>query len=668
MPILAGDIKLVASQVMGDAPEGGGAPTAHAIADGASNALFPDISELDRAGGRVNLRKAFVAVQTDDTDRYLGANLIVAEPPADPRVSIALFTTGDTFDQRAAAQSRIEAYLAQGPAFAGYLFGNHLAGQMTVTLLARPEIALPVVGQTLVLRKLEGQPGEAEQFVRVTSVGSRERTFEDASGPFTRREITLDISDQLRVDFPGHAAIRFDAAIDFTGKTKTYETIVADAARYAGVVALTQAAPLGAFNVQAAGIFTQLVPSAQVETPIADARANQQAAALVAAGPPIARAITLAFTTSQALHLGGSILPGSLAIERDGLRLVDRGARLVNEATAAEVGAVDYANGTVALATNVFGPMGDTHAVTFTPAGAPMVVSDSLGIAVTAETQRLTYVATLAPAPARASLSVNYRAGGRWYVLTEDGSGAIRGADSAFGVGMLNYQTGTVTLTLGALPDVGTKVILAWSPQQYIPPTPPAALGGVGASIPAGTAAARLATGYSIAPGTLTVSWNDGAARSATDAGGTGTLSGDAAGHVDYLTGVVLLAPAALPPVGALVTVAFTRAARPQASHAVATLTDAGATWTATIPAPVHAGSVHLTVHAQHPQVEFPGVERVAALRLAITDNGAGALLAMGAQVGSIDYASGAITLSKQTTIRTRQPVYETFNLYQVAR
>jgi len=68
MPILNGDIKLVASQVMNDVAEGGGAPTSIVITDGASNAIFPDISELDRAGGRVNLRKLHVTVQTDDTD------------------------------------------------------------------------------------------------------------------------------------------------------------------------------------------------------------------------------------------------------------------------------------------------------------------------------------------------------------------------------------------------------------------------------------------------------------------------------------------------------------------------------------------------------------------------------------------------------------------------
>lgn len=64
MPIQSGDVKLLKSAVMADVPEGGGAPTGNTIADGVSNAIFPDISELDRAGGRVNLRKSFVSVQT----------------------------------------------------------------------------------------------------------------------------------------------------------------------------------------------------------------------------------------------------------------------------------------------------------------------------------------------------------------------------------------------------------------------------------------------------------------------------------------------------------------------------------------------------------------------------------------------------------------------------
>ncbi len=57
MAIHSGDVKLLKSAVMADVPEGGGAPTGITIADGVSNAIFPDISELDRAGGRAPDRR-----------------------------------------------------------------------------------------------------------------------------------------------------------------------------------------------------------------------------------------------------------------------------------------------------------------------------------------------------------------------------------------------------------------------------------------------------------------------------------------------------------------------------------------------------------------------------------------------------------------------------------
>ena len=151
MPILTGDIKLVASQVMDDVPEGGGAPTATVITDGTSNAIFPDISELDRAGGRVNLRKLHVSVQTMDTDTYMGSNIIVSEPPADPNVSVTLFSTRDTFDRRDAASARVESYLTKGPMWGGMLLENHIAGQRAVQILQSVDAELPRIGQTMVL-------------------------------------------------------------------------------------------------------------------------------------------------------------------------------------------------------------------------------------------------------------------------------------------------------------------------------------------------------------------------------------------------------------------------------------------------------------------------------------------------------------------------------------
>ena len=86
MPIKQGDIQLLASRVMDDVPEGGGGPSANIIESGAENAIVPDISEMDRATGRANLRQLHVTVRTDDRDTYQGSNVIVAKPPEDPNV------------------------------------------------------------------------------------------------------------------------------------------------------------------------------------------------------------------------------------------------------------------------------------------------------------------------------------------------------------------------------------------------------------------------------------------------------------------------------------------------------------------------------------------------------------------------------------------------------
>lgn len=231
MPIQSGDVKLLKSAVMADVPEGGGAPTGLVIADGVSNAIFPDISELDRAGGRVNLRKSFVQVATDDTDTYFGANVIVAEPPQDERVSVTLFSTRKTFDTREQAQTRIEAYLNKGPEWAGYLFENHIAGQRVIQLFQRLSDAVPNVGQTLVLIENEGLPTQKEQYIRATAVSVVERSFTyNTDQDYKAAVVTVAISDALRFDFTGSPASRtFTRA---TNSTKTRDTVVADAGTY----------------------------------------------------------------------------------------------------------------------------------------------------------------------------------------------------------------------------------------------------------------------------------------------------------------------------------------------------------------------------------------------------------------------------------------------------
>ena len=89
-PILTGDIKILASKVMDDVPNGGGGPTSNVIPDGASNAIFGDVTERQRAGGGVSIRQLHLAVQTGDTDAYMDPSIIVSQMPNDANVSITL--------------------------------------------------------------------------------------------------------------------------------------------------------------------------------------------------------------------------------------------------------------------------------------------------------------------------------------------------------------------------------------------------------------------------------------------------------------------------------------------------------------------------------------------------------------------------------------------------
>lgn len=687
MPILTGDIKLVASQVMDDVPEGGGAPTSVVVADGVSNAIFPDISELDRAGGRVNLRKLHVSVQTDDRDTYLGSNIIVAEPPADPNVSVTLFTTESTFDRRTNASSRIESYLTSGPTWPGVLYENHIMGQRSIQILQEVQTELPNIGRTLVLVQNEGAGNAFEQYVRATTVESVTRIFYDATNgaQFEKAVVTVGVSDALRYDFMGSPATK--NLERFPGAARVRDTTVADAGVYAGVVPLAQTADIGDFTLNASSVYTQLVPSAQTESPILDIRTNGMSAALVATGGPLVQSISMGFTTTANMHVGGPILPGTLSIERSGVTATDKGGLLISAAT--EVGQVDYDNGIVSLSTNVWGTGAGTHTVTFTPAAVPDLVSDQRAIRVTAESRSLNYVLTLNPALPR-TMTVSYLAQGRWYVLRDAGAGILEGISSAYGIGTINYTTGSVQVTLGALPDVGSSIVI----QSY------SALATVQASNTMLSAGSKLfvpinsdglvseARGSkAFERGQITVSWSDGTAKTAQD-NGQGQLTGDGTGTIDYANGVVRLSPNTLPPPGTVFTIGSTPAVNNMNLTQLALYNANPPTYTSTPGSPGHTipatvsrqlvtpgtstprypapGTISQTVTRQvnyyigNASGTFAATFVNRAVTLTLQDDGMGGLFAMldgiKTAMGSVDYATGLVNMAYELPLPDADP------------
>lgn len=534
--ILAGDIKLVASHVMDDVPEGGGAPTSFVVRDGVSNAIFPDVSELDRAGGRVSLRKLHVSVQSDDTDTFMGCNVVVAEPPVDPNVSITLFTTGSTFDRRDAASNRVEAYLNKGPVWGGALLENHIAGQRAIQLIQAPDNIVPNVGHTLCLVQFEGSASEFSQYVRTTDVSYVVRFYPDSNGnPKPMWVVTCQISDALRYDFVGVPGGIGAAAT--SNSCLVRDTVVADAGSYVGVVPLASPASIGDFGVRGASVYTQLVPSAQIESPMLDVRSNGHVQGLASSGGVVSRSVTCVFSPSQNLFLGSSVLPGSLSIVRDGISLRDSAGALLHGSTV--VGSVDYASGWASLATALWGSSG-AFALSLRPASVLDGAVESDAVYVSAESRSLSYVRVLGARPLPRSLVVSFLSNGRWFALVDGGDGVLKGADSSSGVGTVNYESGAVSVTLGALPDVGGVVLFQFASDQWSRVSPNAA------SVEP-KAAFVLNLARAVALNGLSVSWSLNSQMKLAYDDGLGGLLGDATGSVDYSSGRVRLCPNVLP-------------------------------------------------------------------------------------------------------------------------
>jgi hypothetical protein len=658
MPILSGDIQLLAAERLLDTPDGGGRMTGRVIADGQSNNLFPDISELDRTYGRVSLRKCYPAVLTDSTDSYYGAHAIVADAPDDPRVAVTLFTTRSWTDRREAARDRIERYLARGPRWPGQILERQLAGQRAIVLLLKVGDALPRVGQALVLTQDEGKPTEREQYVRVTRVSTVEREFvvTDGGGVVRFRGVvaTCEISDPLRYDFEGPApSIRDDVA----AKAVARDTVVANAAVYYGIQPLAAPARLGDVRVQVESVFGQLVPSAQSETPLVDLTAAGQLVPLVEATGSAAT-----FTTSAtigpnlSLHLGNACVPGTLRIVVGGTEITDLGGQLLVAGT--PIGAIDYARGVLTFAAT--SPVyGGTKTASFRPAAAPLRVADTAAIAVTPENRGYAWTITLVPPPRPGALLVSYMAQGKWYDLRDSGGGALKGADSAFGAGTVDYASGSVVLTTGALPDAGSEILFAWgTAASYFDRT----------TAPVPAPSVRYTTqNPGIAPGTLVIAWTDGtAAREARD-DGRGALTGDATGTVRYAQGEIAFTPARLPAGGATYEFRY--------QH--------GPPQTAEFPHPLRSGDGTITVNLPHTDLrpgsielewnllvqdydaisttpaELQIIRPVDPLKIARDVPGTGSTGTFGQGVtGTVDYAAGSITFRPDVTVSIPIPRY----------
>ena len=539
MPIQEGNIVFVKSQVMDDVDEGGGAATGTIITDGQMNNVFEDIYDLDRAYGRFKMRKLFLAVRQLGTDLYGGAKTIISSLPTDLALGYTLFTTNSPFDTRSDAADRVGAYLYKGPMWVGALNENHINGMRAISVIQRVNSELPGIGKTLCLTQNEGLSNETEQYVRVIKVEVVETTFTDDKGDYTRWIVTLSLSDALRYDFAGQTVNRYDI-YNYTGKARLRNTSVADATRFYGSARLAAPAVIGDLKIRAASMYAALVPSAQTETPLV----NQPMSPLIT--PMLAsRDTALTYSVAGAIIAPGGrfvldtgALPGSISVTLGSVIITDdRVGNALHGTTV--VGIWTYSSGECNF--NSAAPVASgTASVSYTPAAPVAQQAHTLALPVTAENRRLNWIETLVPVPAPGTYSLAYMTNGNWYVLSDNGAGIISGSDPSFGAGTLSYVTGSAPVTLGALPDVGSQIMMTWA-------SPVHTAIRVGNAALDTTLTARHSLGEAFQPGSLTISFLVGGVPKTATVATSGIISGDCGGYASATVGDLRL-EFAIPP------------------------------------------------------------------------------------------------------------------------
>jgi hypothetical protein len=646
MTIIATDVKFKQSERMTDNSDGGGLMTANPVVDNQVGNVFGKITRVDRVGGNVSLMKIYMHVDTANVDVESSSHAIVTKPPADPLVHLVMFDTGSWSDQRAAAANKVENYVVSGPITPMRLWDKQTQGQRSIVCFANTDAELPLVGQVICLSVESTLYPAHQQFNRIEQVDVRQQQFTLFSSNnlvITQNIISLQLSVPLDQDYPGEDPT--STASVSSAATKVRTTQVADAANYYGIAKLVSALAPGDKVVQLDSIFGQIVPSTSSETPLVDQQPSSTPAAVIEAGSALAFNLTNWPRSGATRFLGSPVTPGSLDLLIDGQEYQDAGGNVVAVAGGNWSGSIDYPSGTLTLAHAT--PSGTTTSVagSFKPGGITSQSPYSQQTPIDANTRRYNYTFTLRPYPAPGSVSIAYRALGRWYVIQDDGRGALRSVVPNTGSGTINYGSGNIIVTLGALPDVGTTVLVFWGQVETYRKQ-----AGV---ITVSKAMIELdaPAGKSIEPGSVSITWNDGTARTATD-DGAGNITGDASGLVIYPAssatagGAIRFAPNAMPAPGV---VTYTIDYQVSATN---TLIDqagslSGSTMSGTLGGAVEPHSVYIAipVTGNVPATGYwldPSISGPTTLTL--HDDGAGHLLRTfdGANVGTITYSSGA--------------------------
>ena len=597
MAINNNDVKLFESQRLTDEEDGGGRVTGREVQDGDINNLYRDISRIDRTIGDVALRKAFIGINTDNNDAYLGSHIILTEPPKDENVSVLLFNTDDQTDERNNARDRIEGYVVPGTVANWEFIGNQLEGQRSVLGIQREEQRIPEIGEVF---RVYDPLTQDEQYLRITSVDHSLETFTYDKGNnnfdfFDRRKLELEVSAPLKKSFPGGTPTPGATEGE---KSEIYTTQVADTSRYYGIQSLSADISQGDLTLKVNSVYLPLVPSAKVESPLLDQYGGYTAKNLVATSEST-RNISCSFvhvgSNQSRSYLQRGALPQSVTLVIESGTFEDDGTgNFIHKSGANNFSklTIDYETGEL----NVWRTSSyftSTASATYQPAVGITGAAISGTLEVTNQNRGFNYTFNFAEAkPRPGTLVISYIALGKWQEVRDTGNGQLDGS----GTGNILFDTGTVAITLDGLPDPDSAIVYSYVTQADDEVV-----------IRTGSVAVEKFTYRhttekpGIKPGSVVIKYLVNEQETTLTDQGNGLLSGSGSGSIHYAPGEMSFSLSSLPDAGSEIEISYSQGE--QAGGVVGVSVDGGGLMSGTIPgAPLLPGSVSLLFAVERDQ------------------------------------------------------------------
>ena len=152
----------------------------------------------------------------------------------------------------------------------------------------------------------------------------------------------------------------------------------------------------------------------------------------------------------------------------------------------------------------------------------------------------LMQVFQLTPKPAPGTVVIDYWSLGNRYTLTDDGNGKLVGS----GGGAVSYTTGAGSITLKAIPDIGSLITISHgSPASFVNRVSQ----GAAIRAPEITGTVEGTADDMLVPSTVVIKYMSGGVERTLTDNGSGLLTGDGTGSVDYASRLYLFRPAYMP-------------------------------------------------------------------------------------------------------------------------